>query len=84
MTVTTQGISYDEAISGALLPWTSRPWHTSQEAVLNTNRHMLEAFCNGLPADTSAADNLKTFALVEAAYAAAASQSVVHPKSWRR
>lgn len=55
----------------AVLPWAARPWHVAQESVLATNRHMLEAVRAGRPAATSAEDNLKTFALVEAAYLAA-------------
>ena len=51
-----------------LLPWAERPWHVAQDSVLATCRHMVEALRAGRPADTSAADNLKTFALVEAAY----------------
>jgi predicted dehydrogenase len=54
-----------------VLPWAARPWHVAQESVLATCRHMLEAVRAGRPAATSAADNLKTFALVEAAYVAA-------------
>jgi predicted dehydrogenase len=51
-----------------VLPWAERPWHVAQESVLATNRHMLQAVQVGRDADTAAADNLKTFALVEAAY----------------
>lgn len=54
-----------------VLPWAARPWHVAQESVLATNRHMLEAVRAGRPAATSAEDNLRTFALVEAAYRAA-------------
>jgi predicted dehydrogenase len=54
-----------------VLPWAERPWHVAQESVLATCRHMLEAVKAGRPAETSAADNLRTFALVEAAYEAA-------------
>ena len=36
-----------------LLLWTSRPWHGSQEAVLNTNAHFLQTFRDNKPADTS-------------------------------
>lgn len=49
-------------------PWAARPWHVAQDSVLRTCRHMLEAVKAGRPAATSAADNLKTFVLVEAAY----------------
>jgi len=51
-----------------VLPWAEPPWHVAQDSVLTTCRHMLEALRAGRPADTSAEDNLKTFALVEAAY----------------
>lgn len=54
-----------------LLPWAERPWHVVQRSVLNTCRHMAAALRGGRPAATSAADNLRTFMLVEAAYAAA-------------
>lgn len=49
-------------------PWAARPWHVAQDSVLATCRHMLERVRAGRPADTSAEDNLRTFALVEAAY----------------
>jgi predicted dehydrogenase len=83
MVVTTQGLYFEEKISSPLLAWTSRPWHVSQEAVLHTNAHMLEAFRKGHPAETSGEDNLKTYALVEAAYESAAKHTVVAPKSWK-
>ena len=54
-----------------VLPWAERPWHVAQDSVLRTNREMLRAVQEGRPAATSAEDNLRTFALVEAAYAAA-------------
>jgi D-apiose dehydrogenase len=60
---------YDE--DPEVLPWAARPWHVIQDSVLATCRHMLDAVKAGRPAATSAADNLKTFALVEAAYEAA-------------
>lgn len=54
-----------------VLSWAARPWHVAQESVLATCRHMLQAVQAGRAAETSAADNLRTFALVEAAYEAA-------------
>ncbi|MCB1377735.1 MAG: Gfo/Idh/MocA family oxidoreductase [Alphaproteobacteria bacterium] len=83
MTVTTQGLTFEDAIGGPLLSWTSRPWHVSQEAVLHTNRHMFQRVRDGLPADTSGEDNLKTYALVEAAYAAAQSHAAARPIMWQ-
>jgi D-apiose dehydrogenase len=80
MTVTTQGLSFEESIGSPLLSWTTRPWHVSQEAVRNTNSHMLKALRAGKPADTSGEDNLKTYALVEAAYESAASHASARPR----
>jgi predicted dehydrogenase len=80
MQVTSGGTVREEDIGAPLLPWTSRPWHVAQESVLATCRHMLHSFQAGTPAETSAADNLKTFALAEAAYEAAASGRAVRPK----
>lgn len=82
MTVTTQGLTFEDSIGGPLLGWTSRPWHVSQEAVLHTNRHMLQRVRDGLPADTSGEDNLRTYALVEAAYEAARVHAAVKPAAW--
>ena len=80
MTVTAGGKAHTEAVGVPLLHWTSRPWHVSQESVLQTNAHMLASFRTGRPADTSGQDNLKTFALVEAAYASAAAHRAVKPE----
>jgi predicted dehydrogenase len=82
MIVTTRGLSFEDNIGGPLLSWTSRPWHVSQEAVLHTNRHMFQRFRDGLPADTSGEDNLKTYALVEAAYESAETHQAVKPATW--
>lgn len=79
--VTTQGLTFEDHVGSPLLDWTSRPWHVSQEAVLHTNRHMFQRLQQGLPADTSGEDNLKTYALVEAAYEAAATQTSVRPRT---
>jgi predicted dehydrogenase len=80
MRVTSNGKVREEDIGAKLLPWTSRPWHVAQESVLATCRHMLESFRAGRPAETSAADNLKTFALVEAAYESAGTGRAVRPR----
>ena len=50
-----------------------------QESVLATCRHLLEASRSGKPAATAAHDNLRTFALVEAAYTAATERRLVDP-----
>lgn len=54
-----------------LLPWASRPWHNIQESVALIQKHWAERLSQGREPDTSGRDNLKTFALVEAAYLSA-------------
>lgn len=66
--VTTNGKMHEIDADPAVLPWAARPWHVAQDSVLRTNREMLQAVQQGRPASTSAEDNYKTFALVEAAY----------------
>lgn len=60
-------------VSPQLLPWASRPWHNIQESVFAIQQHWVEKLISGEEPATSGADNLKTFALVEAAYKSAAS-----------
>lgn len=59
--------------SPRLLPWASRPWHNIQESVLAIQEHWADCLAAGRETSTSGADNLKTFALVEGAYASARS-----------
>ena len=54
--------------SPPLLPWAERPWHNIQESVLDIQRHFVDSLAEGRPPETSAEDNLKTLALVYAAY----------------
>jgi D-apiose dehydrogenase len=82
MRVTSGGTFREEEIGAPLLPWTSRPWHVAQESVLATCRSLLASFRAGKEADTSARDNLKTFALAEAAYEAAATGRAVKPMAY--
>lgn len=60
-------------VSPKLLPWASRPWHNIQESVYAIQQHWADSLAKGAETSTSGADNLKTFALVEAAYESAAS-----------
>jgi D-apiose dehydrogenase len=48
--------------------WGARPWHLIQDSVRSTQRETLRALREGRPAPTAGADNLKTYALCEAAY----------------
>lgn len=51
--------------------WMEPRWAMSQAGALEACRHFLGAFRAGRPAETSGADNLRTLALVEAAYRSA-------------
>ncbi|MFB8344016.1 Gfo/Idh/MocA family protein [Brucella cytisi] len=60
-------------VSPRLLSWASRPWHNIQESVFAIQQHWVDKLEAREETSTSGADNLKTFALVEAAYDSAAS-----------
>lgn len=60
-------------VSPKLLSWASRPWHNIQESVYAIQQHWVDKLAASEETSTSGADNLKTFALVEAAYESAAS-----------
>lgn len=60
-------------VSPKLLSWASRPWHNIQESVFAIQQHWVDQLASDKETSTSGADNLKTFALVEAAYDSAAS-----------
>ena len=63
-----------------VLEWASQQWHMVQDSVLSTCAHLLDAVRSGRSAETAAADNLKTFALCEAAYLSASTRSAVSPE----
>jgi predicted dehydrogenase len=77
LTVTGKGGTSVRDVSPPLLPWASRPWHNIQESVVAIQQHWVDCLRSGREPDTSGADNLKTFALVEAAYLGAASREPV-------
>lgn len=60
-------------VSPKLLSWASRPWHNIQESVFAIQQHWVDKLGTREETSTSGADNLKTFALVEAAYDSATS-----------
>jgi predicted dehydrogenase len=62
-----------------LLDWAERPWHVVQDSVQATCLHVLNSIRAGKPADIQASDNIRTYALVDAAYESAASGQVVYP-----
>ncbi len=64
-------------VAPKLLSWASRPWHNIQESVYAIQQHWIDQLKRGSEHSTSGADNLKTFALVEAAYESAASNRTI-------
>ncbi len=79
MVVASDGRREERDVSSPLLAWTSQPWHTAQESVLNTQRHWVECLRDGREPETSGRDNLRTYALVMAAYRSAAERVAVRP-----
>ncbi|AZO29048.1 Gfo/Idh/MocA family oxidoreductase [Mesorhizobium sp. M1B.F.Ca.ET.045.04.1.1] len=77
LTVTGKSGTKISDVSPPLLPWASRPWHNIQESVMAIQKHWVDCLTSAKEPATSGADNLKTFALVEAAYAGAASRQPV-------
>jgi predicted dehydrogenase len=63
-----------------LLPWAAKLWHPVQDSVLQTQRHWIDCLERGVEPATSGADNLKTYALCEAAYLSAATGETVRPE----
>jgi len=79
--VVSDGRERIEDVSTPLRAWTSQPWHVAQESVLNTQRHFIDCLRRGAEPEVSGMDNLKTYALVDAAYLAARLATAVVPKA---
>ena len=62
-----------------VLPWASRPWNNIQESVRTIQQHFMDCVREGREPETSGRDNLKTLALVEAAYLSAAQHRMADP-----
>ena len=71
------GKEVQKDVSPPILPWAQPPWHNIQESVLIIQQHFVECINAGVLPKTSGADNLKTLALVEAAYLSAAQGTIV-------
>lgn len=84
LAITQHGTLRVEHIENPSESWMTPPFHVLQKGVIETNRSILHALREGQRAPTDITDNLKTFALVEAAYAAAASGNSQRPQIWTR
>ena len=79
MLVTSDGETSETDVSAPPLPWTIPPWHTAQQSVQTTQVHWVESLRNRTAPQTSGEDNLRTYALVVAAYRSAAERRAVAP-----
>ncbi len=77
LTLQTGDGSKEVDLSPPVLPWASRPWHNIQESVLTIQQHFVDCIADQRAPETSGADNLRTLALVEAAYLSASEARVV-------
>lgn len=71
LTIQTGDESETRDVAPPVLSWAERPWHNIQESVAIIQRHFVGCLRDGRVPETSGADNLNTFALVEAAYLSA-------------
>jgi predicted dehydrogenase len=83
LAVSSEGRLSEINVATPLRAWTSEPWHIAQDSVFETQSHFVDCLRRGLPSETRGADNLKTFALVDAAYESARTQRVVRLEAGR-
>jgi predicted dehydrogenase len=79
MEVTVDGKMNASEIDIPLLHWAKPPWHMVEESVFRACAHFLDCVKSGREAATSGRDNLKTYAICEAAYESAATGRAVPP-----
>ena len=79
MQIDTRAGSTTHDVSPESLPWAEPPWHGVQESVRATQAHFIDCLLQGRTPATSGRDNLATFAMVRAAYDAAAGRRAAVP-----
>lgn len=77
LTMDVDGNVTETDVSPPVLPWAERPWHNIQESVFLIQQDFITCLAAGRVPETSGADNVKTFALVEAAYQSAATHRTI-------
>jgi predicted dehydrogenase len=82
MSVFSEGNAEERDVSPHLYPWSTPPWHGTQEAALRTQQHWVASLRQGTEPETSGSDALKTYGLVFGAYASARSGLAVEPLRW--
>ena len=79
MSVFAGGVAEEHDVSPRLLPWSTPPWHGTQESVLRVQQHFVDCLRAGTQPETDGADSLKTYALVFGAYRSARTGEAVTP-----
>jgi predicted dehydrogenase len=79
LNVFSNGEASEHDVSPAMLPWSTPPWHGTQESVLRVEQHWIRCLGEKREPETSGADSLKTYGLVFAAYESARSKQAVEP-----
>jgi predicted dehydrogenase len=77
LSVTTEAGTVRRRIVPDFYTWVDRRYEVVHSSMVACIDNLLTSFRDGRPAETSAADNLKTMEIIEAAYAAAASKQFV-------
>ena len=71
LSVFSNGEASENDVSPRMPPWSTPPWHGTQESVLRIERHWVDCLREKREPETSGADSLKTYALVFSAYQSA-------------
>ena len=71
LSVFSNGVASEIDVSPTMLPWSTPPWHGTQESVLRVQRHWVRCLREKREPETSGADSLKTYGLVFGAYMSA-------------
>ncbi len=79
LSVFSNGEVSETDVSPTMLPWSTPPWHGTQESVLRIEQHWVRCLREEREPETSGADSLKTYGLVFAAYESARSKQAVEP-----
>jgi predicted dehydrogenase len=79
MTVFSDGAMEERDVSPSMHPWSTPPWHGTQDSVLRIQRHWVDALRQGVEPEPSGSDSLMTYALVFGAYDSARTGRAVPP-----
>jgi predicted dehydrogenase len=79
MNVFSAGAVEESDVSPRLYPWSTPPWHGTQESVLRIQQHWVESLRLQAEPETSGRDSLKTYGLVFGAYESARTGQAVPP-----